>query len=217
MSNGSWENIYKKQGEVQYGILNTVVEAVELFKHLEFREILDLGCGTGRNTFYLVVNGFTVTACDISQTGITIAKENAIKLGFSEIIFDIENMFDLKYRDNSFDAVLCVWTQGHGLRSEIQKSIRDVYRILRPNGITVMDFVTDEDPTYGVGLKIASNTFIGGRPGEEDIPHYYTNESDLKDLFSSYSEVRLFEREYEFKGDSCCDHVIKAIVVHAKK
>jgi len=217
MNNGSWEKIYSEQGEVQHEILNTVVEAVSLFRNKKYLHILDLGCGTGRNAFYLAHNGFKVTACDISETGIIIAKKKAEELGFDNIKFDIEDMFDLNYPDGTFDAVLCVWTQGHGLRSDIQKSINEIHRILKPGGMTVSDFVTIDDPTFGVGEKIADNTFIGGRPGEENIPHYYNTEDDLKSLFRSFSEISFIDRTYRFKDDNKIEHIIKAIVVQAVK
>jgi len=217
MNNGSWEKIYSEQGEVQHEILNTAVEAVSLFRNKKYLHILDLGCGTGRNAFYLAQNGFKVSACDISETGINIAKKKAEELGFDNINFDIEDMFDLNYPDGTFDAVLCVWTQGHGLRSDIQKSINEIHRILKAGGMTVSDFVTIEDPTFGVGEKIAENTFIGGRPGEENIPHYYTTEDDLKSLFRSFSEVSFIDRTYKFIDDRKIEHIIKAVVAQAVK
>ena len=216
-NNGSWEKIYSEQGEVQHEILNTVVEAVRIFKDKKYHHILDLGCGTGRNTFYLAQNGFQVTACDISETGVSIAKKKADELGYKNIYFGIEDMYDLSYPDISFDAVLCVWTQGHGMRSDMQKSINEIHRILKPGGMTVTDFVTIEDPTFGVGEKIADNTFIGGRPGEENIPHYYTNEDDLKSMFRNFSDVSFIDRTYSFKDDNKVEHIIKAIVVQALK
>jgi ubiquinone/menaquinone biosynthesis C-methylase UbiE len=217
MNNGSWEKIYSEQGEVQHEILNTVVEAVSLFRNKKYLHILDLGCGTGRNAFYLAHNGFKVTACDISETGIIIAKKKAEELGFNDIDFDIEDMFDLNYPDGTFDAVLCVWTQGHGLRSDIQKSINEIHRILKPGGMTVSDFVTIDDPTFGVGEKIADNTFIGGRPGEENIPHWYAVKEELQNMFLDFSNVKFIDRTYRFKDNFDKEHTIKTIVVQAEK
>ncbi|NOR46126.1 MAG: methyltransferase domain-containing protein [Candidatus Delongbacteria bacterium] len=218
MNNGSWEKIYNEQGIVQHEILNTVVEAIELFKSKKYKYIFDLGCGTGRNTVYLASKGFQVLASDISKKGLDITKEEVNKHNLSDkVTYDTQDMFDMALPNNNFDAVLCVWTQGHGLKHQIQKSINEVYRILKMGGMTVMDFVTVDDNTFGLGKKIAPNTFVGGRPGEEDIPHYYATMDDLKKMFSKYSNVKYIDRTYEFKDNNGKEHIIEAIVVHAEK
>ncbi|NLB54127.1 MAG: hypothetical protein GX808_14485, partial [Syntrophomonadaceae bacterium] len=61
-----WDSIYFKEGEVQKDLLPTVVSAVELFKSSNVKNVLDLGCGTGRHSIFLANSGFAVTATDIS-------------------------------------------------------------------------------------------------------------------------------------------------------
>jgi cyclopropane fatty-acyl-phospholipid synthase-like methyltransferase len=126
-------------------------------------------------------------------------------------------MFDLTLESNRFDAVLCIWTQGHGLKEQIQKSVNNVHRVLNPSGMTVMDFVTIDDKTYGVGKEIAKNTFVGGRPGEEDIPHWYATKKDLKKMFSKFNNVKYINSTYQFKDNSREERTIEAIVVQATK
>src|SRR5690348_2790166 len=48
---------------------------------VENKNILDLGCGTGRNSNYLADNGNNVTGIEISKTAIEIAKTRALDLG----------------------------------------------------------------------------------------------------------------------------------------
>lgn len=217
MRNGSWEKIYLEQGEVQVEVLDTVVEAVKLFNTKGYKEVLDLGCGTGRHTIYLASNGFEVSACDISKTGIEITKTRAEKYGFENIRYGIENMYNMSYKDERFDAILCIWVQGHGMREEIQNGINEAHRILKDKGTFFTDFVTVDDITYGIGDEIADNTFVGGRPGEEEIPHYYTTEKDLRLMFKNYSKLDMYNKTYVFTDDNGNEHKIEAIVVKAEK
>lgn len=217
MSNGSWEKIYLEQGKVQIELLDTVVEAVNHFEKAGYKHVLDLGCGTGRNTIYLANRGFKVSACDISKTGIELAKKQATELGLTEIDYRIEDMYRMTYDDNCFDAVLCIWVQGHGTREEVQRGIDEIYRVLHKDGTVITDFVTIEDITYGVGEELAQNTFVGGRPGEEGIPHYYTTKEELELMFSNYKNVDIQDKIYCFKDMYGDEHIIKAAIVKAIK
>ncbi|MGK0468338.1 class I SAM-dependent methyltransferase [Clostridium sp.] len=154
MKNGSWDKIYLEQGKVQVDLLATVVEAVNYFEQAKCKNVLDLGCGPGRNTIYLASRGFKVSACDISKTGIELTKQQAEDLGFTDINYEIEDMFNMTYDDNCFDAVLCIWVQGHGTKREVQKGIDEIFRVLQKGGTVVTDFVTIEDSTYGIGKKM---------------------------------------------------------------
>jgi len=112
---------------------------------------------------------------------------------------------------------LCIWVQGHGIREEIAKGIREAYRVLIKGGIFYTDFVTRNDMTYGNGDEIAPDTFVGGRPGEEGIPHYYTTAEELEELFKIFDEVTIEDKIYWFNDNEGNSHEIIATVVIAKK
>jgi 2-polyprenyl-3-methyl-5-hydroxy-6-metoxy-1,4-benzoquinol methylase len=64
---------------------------------LKTGKALDIGCGKGRNSFYIAQMGFEVDAVDFSKTSIDlakeIAKEQSIKVNFiNQSIFDFENI-----------------------------------------------------------------------------------------------------------------------------
>ncbi len=77
-----WDDIYSSQGIVQADVLTPVKDFVNVLKEKKAEHILDLGCGTGRNTIYLAQQGFKVTATDISEKGLEITSKKAKKLGF---------------------------------------------------------------------------------------------------------------------------------------
>ena len=217
MKNGSWEAIYTLQGKTQIEVLDTVVGAAQRFADNGCSSVLDLGCGTGRHTLFLADQGFHVHASDLSPTGVELTRQLVEQSGSYNVDYSVQNMYALTFEDQRFDGVLCIWVQGHGVRDEIRQGIHEIYRVLKTGGTVVTDFVTTEDPTYGIGEEIAKNTFVGGRPGEEDIPHYYTTREELQTLFAEFSEVTLTDKIYEFGDMHGNAHRIVAILVTARK
>ena len=93
--NGSWERIYTKHGRVQLDVLDTAIQAADIFNKNGFKNILDLGCGTGRHTLLLADRGFNVHACDISKSGIKMTRELIDNSGLSNVSYSIQDMYNL--------------------------------------------------------------------------------------------------------------------------
>ncbi len=215
--NGSWERIYTEQGRVQIDLLDTAIAARDIFLREGCKNILDLGCGTGRHTLMLADKGFSVHACDISQAGIDITRKLIDDVGLMNVSYSIQDMYDLNLQNEMFDGILCIWVQGHGIREDVQQGILEAHRILKNGGIFYTDFVIKDDITYGIGEEIAPDTFVGGRPGEEGIPHYYTTIDELYEFFGIFTEVEIERKTYRFNDDQGNEHVIEAAVVVSRK
>jgi len=196
METAGWEKIYAKEGEVFSEPLPKIIEASKLFKKREYNKILDLGCGTGRHSIYLAQQGFFVYAIDISRTGIEILKKNAKAKNLKNIQYKIYDMTKIPYEDNFFDAIICVFTMGHGLLNDAKKTIDEIFRVSKPKGIVITEFMSVKDKTYGKGKKIEKNTFIGSMVGEEDIPHHYFTKEEIKRLFSKFSKTKISTTTY---------------------
>lgn len=208
-----WDKIYKDQGEVQFGVLPTVRVAIDLFKRNDCRNVMDLGCGTGRHSIYLAQQGFKVYATDISETGLEITKSKAEKLNLSNIEFKQHDMRDISFANNSFDGILCVWTTGHGTLEDSRKNVNEIYRVLKPNGVVVIDYVSKDDKNYCKGIEIEKDTFINNVEGEENIPHHYSTIEELKKLYSKFSHAEIKPIDYHFNDSNGGKHTIKAFVV----
>jgi len=77
----------------------------DVLANLHFNSILEVGCGTGKNTAFLVQIGTSVHSLDFSQGMIEKAKEKvpAINVGFS--IADITKKWPCN--DGEFDLIVC--------------------------------------------------------------------------------------------------------------
>jgi len=200
--NSNKENVHiglvEELGQVQFEIFPKVKNAVELFKSQDVKDIIDLGCGLGWNTIFLAREGFNIWAGDICKGYIDTLRDKTSKMNLKNINCKQLDMKNIPYEDNRFDAVICTSTLNHGTLREIKMIIDEIHRVLKPNGILITDLLSVEDQSFGIGEMIETNTFIGGRKGEEDIPHHYTDENEIMELFKSFKEVYVYRRNYIF-------------------
>jgi len=98
------------------------------------REVLDLGCGTGRHTAWLAAAGARVTALDFSEAMLDEARH---KVSDGEVRFIAHDLHEsLPLRDASFDALVSGLVLEH-LR-DLRTFFREARRVLRPDGCAVV-------------------------------------------------------------------------------
>jgi 2-polyprenyl-3-methyl-5-hydroxy-6-metoxy-1,4-benzoquinol methylase len=69
------------------------------------KTVLDLGCGSGWLSVFLSREGFQVTGIDVADHALDLGKQWA-DMENLKIQFDVGDLGDLPYADNSFDAVV---------------------------------------------------------------------------------------------------------------
>ncbi len=210
-----WNSIYEKQGEVQSDILPTVEMIADLFVNEKVKTVLDLGCGMGRHSIYLAKRGFSVTATDISPKGIDVTAKKAQEQGL-DIITECHDMRNIPFHDNCFDAVICVWTSGHGNKSDMINHAKEMMRVVKQGGIIFVDYVSKLDINFGRGIEIEKDTFTENMSGEEDIPHHYTDETELSEIYAGH-EFNIKPYTYSFSDNENNIHYIEALLVVCMK
>ena len=195
MKTEGWERLYKEKGEIYTDIIPQVKKYAKIFKKKKYSKILDLGCGTGRHSIYLAKKGFIVYASDISKTGIAITKRKAkfLKLNIKFKVFDMKK---IPYPANHFDGVICIFTLGHGLLKDNKKTIDEIYRVLKPRGTVITEFMSVKDKTYGEGKEVEKNTFLGSMEEDKHMLHHYFTRDEIKMLLSKFTNIKISPKEY---------------------
>jgi len=210
-----WNDIYVKQGEVQRDVLPTVEMIADLFQKENIKTVLDLGCGMGRHSIYLAKRGFAVTATDISPRGIEMTAQKAQLEGLT-ITTVCHDFRKIPFENDTFDAVLSVWTSGHGLKADMVESADEMLRVTKKGGMVFVDYVSKKDSNYGRGTPIEKDTFINNTPGEEDIPHHYTDAEELSEIYTGHVHS-IKPYTYSFCDDQNNMHHIEALLVVCRK
>lgn len=100
---------------------------------LKDKNILDMGCGSGRFTIALAQLGAKmVTGIDLGKTGINIGTKISEKLNLKNIKFLEGNVVSLPFEDESFDFVFSKGVLHH--TGHLEKCLDEYYRVLKKGG-----------------------------------------------------------------------------------
>ncbi|MCX5981209.1 MAG: methyltransferase domain-containing protein [Nostocales cyanobacterium LacPavin_0920_SED1_MAG_38_18] len=113
-------------------------------------QILDLCCGSGQVTRFLVNFSENVTGLDASPLSIKRCQKNVPNATYIKAF--AENM---PFADNLFDVVHTSAALHEMQPEQLRKIIQEVYRVLKPGGVfTLVDFHPPTNPIFWTGLAI---------------------------------------------------------------
>ena len=92
--------------------------------------ILDIGCGAGQKTEYLVNKGINVTGADFSEEMVTIAKEQMPATRF--LVLDFYNIDEV---EETFDCVVAQAVLLHIPKKDVVRVLEKTKQVLKPSGL----------------------------------------------------------------------------------
>lgn len=102
----------------------------DIIKNIHVGKALDLGCGLGQYTKYLLDRGFDTLSADISIEALNKLKENIKNAKIIQL--DMSNT--LPFEDNSFDLVFANLSIHYFDEKTTQNLIKEIRRILKGGG-----------------------------------------------------------------------------------
>ncbi|WP_294083545.1 bifunctional demethylmenaquinone methyltransferase/2-methoxy-6-polyprenyl-1,4-benzoquinol methylase UbiE [Proteiniphilum sp. UBA5384] len=153
-------------------------DALKELRKYPHRHILDIATGTG--DFAILAQKILlpqkITAVDISEGMMQVGKEKVKAKGLGQTIsFEVQDCANLSFSDNSFDAA----TIAFGVRNfeDIDKSFREVFRVLKPGGLFLfIELTTPQDTPmkqlYATYTKYVMPVLSGMFATEQRAYHY---------------------------------------------
>ncbi len=189
----AWDNRWSsEQGRADWiAPENDVRRIVPELKKRGAVNLLDLGCGIGRHYLFLASQGFRVFGTDASPNARELTKKAALEAGLA---VDIRHslMTDLPYEDGFFDYVLAWNVIYHGTQDVVNRTLSEIHRVLRPQGVFQGTMLSKRDSYYGLGRRVDANTFIAEVEDEEkQHPHFYCNGAELVSLLTGFEILSL--------------------------
>lgn len=193
----AWIDEYKRQGipsSFRKDPTNALVEFIswlEMQPSNERQKAADLGCGLGRNSFYLASRGFSVIAIDLLQDNADAIKSEAerTKLPITAFAQDVSSKWPII--PNSLDIAIDIFCYKHITNKLSQNNYRkELWKAMKPDGFYFISLASINDGFYGPLLQNSP------RPMEKmivdpyaNIPSYLYSISDLSNEFSDMFTV----------------------------
>jgi ubiquinone/menaquinone biosynthesis C-methylase UbiE len=113
-------------------------------------QVLDLCCGSGQTTEFLVKNSQNVTGLDASPKSLQRARLNVPEASYVEAFAE-----EMPFADNLFDVVHTSVALHEMQPVQLRKIINEVYRVLKPGGVfTLVDFHAPTNPIFWPGVSV---------------------------------------------------------------
>ena len=178
-----WDNLHKEYNRDEIKMDDWLVDFDSIILSCK-TPILDLGCGSGNDTMYLINKGKQVISCDQSRNAIDNIKKN-----FPEV-YDTKcfNMLDgMPFKDNSFELIIADLCLHYFKEKDTTKILNEIKRILYSGGHLIFRLNSMNDVNHGAGK------------GNEIERHLYeTDDKRLKRFFTE-EDIKYFFKDFNIE------------------
>lgn len=187
----AWNQAWKSEEGRQNWVIPDpfIVEQIPHLQAAGVRRVLDLGFGVGRHALCLAQAGFEVYGIDASENGLAYAQAWAERSGVT-LQLTTGDMATLPYATAFFDAIVTWNVIYHGTTVFVQQTIRELERVLKPEGYLLCTLLSIRHNRYGRGLEIEPNIFVIPGEGEASHPHHYFDEVTARHSLSNFALFR---------------------------
>lgn len=138
-------------------------------------KILDLGCGSGYITNYLVEKGLNATGIDFSSEMIKIAKKKYPKLNFLlDDFLNIEKHFD----EDSIDGLIAIYSLYFIPKEQFEVMLKSLSKVLKNGGLFL--FVTQ----IGTGEDYITTPLMTENDIKEELYVNYYMKDELEEILN---------------------------------
>ena len=197
-----WDRVWQtNEGRAEWATPDPwVVANVAVLRHLQVRQVLDLGCGVGRHSLLLASKNFVVQATDMSWSAVRAAADSA-RAARLPIGFAMGDSLGLPFPTGTFDAVLAFNVVYHNDEAGFAATLGEIRRVLRAEGIYLSTMLSKRHRDYGRGTEVSSNTFCQADARDDKVhPHLYADLDDLRRLHSGFDLKSAVDRDQTDDG-----------------
>lgn len=182
---GMWDNWAKKRASLPV-YDNWLDDHKELLNKYKDTEILDLGCGIGADTLYLIERGFHVLSCDFSDEALKSIQKNIA--GSKTKYLDMFDKFP--FENESYSVIIADLSLHYFDHETTTHIMKEIKRILKKDGILFSRVVSVNDVNFGAGVgeQLEKNFYFEG-----DYTKRFFDEEDVENYFGIIGTLESFE------------------------
>lgn len=179
-----WDNWSKKRSSIPVYDL-WLDEYKDILEKNKDNDILDLGCGIGADTLYLIERGYNVLSCDFSKEALKNVEDN---IPNSKTMY--LNMLEKFPIDNdTYSLIIADLSLQYFNSQDTIHIMNEIKRILKTDGILLARVASVNDFNFGAGVgeELEKNFYFEG--------DYTKRFFDLEDVNRYFGIIGLVEAE----------------------
>jgi SAM-dependent methyltransferase len=146
------------------------------------KHLLEVGCGMGFDALEFLKRGVRVTATDLTQSAVDVAKRHFEVAGQRPEAVHTANVLALPFPADTFDAVWACGVVHH--TGNTAKAVREIHRVLKPGGRAIVSHMYRR-PSWMYFLSKYGRENIEFK--EEDAPiTHFVREAEALAMFSGF-------------------------------
>ena len=195
---GYWNDLYTKNDHFGTGPTILAVYAKKILEKYSLKNILELGCGQGRDSIYFAKLGYNIIALDLSENAIkfiekTRSDENLKNLQL--IVHDIQK--PLNFQNSKFDMVYSNLSLQFFDLSQLSKIFSNIVDVMLPDSFFLFSTKKAGDKYYDFGNKISDNAFES-----KGITRFFFTRYELESLLGKFFTIISFEEDKHVNLDN---------------
>lgn len=201
--------------------MNEIFKQIPLYRFIMFcnetamnKKVLDCGAGGDCPPLSLFseygyeTHGIEFNSKQLEKANIHASKKN------QNLNIERGDMRKLNFENESFSFVYSYNSVFYMTKSDVLKSINEMKRVLKSEGLLFVNFLTTKDHRCGTGVAMGENQY---EQMDDYIPviHSYFDEDEPEEYFNNmkilYKESRVLERIFEGKKirQGFVDYIVK--------
>ncbi|MHA2314506.1 MAG: class I SAM-dependent methyltransferase [Candidatus Hermodarchaeia archaeon] len=186
----AWEHMYAKGRFLRQPIHGEMTKIAKRLEARGVKRVLDLGCGSGRHTVFLAKIGFDVFGLDLAPTGLSETIQHLAEAGLTAHV-TLSDIQRLPYDDEFFDAIISVQVIHHNRIRDIEETISEMSRVLKPGGLVWVTVPIPQNHPTKRGVEIEPRTFVPLEGFEKGLPHHLFTQEELRKIFQDFLVTNL--------------------------
>lgn len=210
MTATNWNSEYKKQGlpssykdnpsTVVRWAMKNIEFLIPSFKQNQTLNIVDVGCGKARNAIYYSSLGHNIYCFDASSTAIKLAKIAIEKTNSQNIEIELRNLtVGIPKGDETQDVLSDIFVFKHqtDIKTRI-KYIKEVRRVLKPQGVFILSLADKTDGYYSQCPKIScGNELLTVNDPSVNIDSVLYDLEELKQELGNTFSLQMVWKKYK--------------------
>ena len=196
--NKGWDKVFKNQIWGKYPaepIIRFVSKNYPDKKINSKLKVLEVGCGTGANLWFLSKNNFQTFGIDGSVVALKSAKKLLREFN-SNAKLTKGDIISLPYKDNTFDLIIdmeCIYANSE---FHTRKILDEIYRVMKPGSFFLSISFSTKTTGYNSGkrYKNEKNTFTGLKNGplKKDYSLIrFLDKGSIKRIYSNFKILNI--------------------------